>query len=72
MDILRRNGLAIAGTPEEGEPQIHLHERKAQYSARPNGVAATAAQEGEGLHSVGGRVCHHTAQPVVFEVRMEK
>ena len=24
--------------------------------------AAIAAQEGDGLQSVGGRVCHHTAQ----------
>ena len=49
--------------PEEEEPQNHLQERTAQDSARPTGGAATAAQEGEGLQSVGGRVCHHTAQP---------
>ena len=48
--------------PEEGESQNHLHERKAHDRARPTGGAATAAQEGEGLQSVGGRVCHHTAQ----------
>ena len=48
--------------PEEGEPQNHLQERTAQDRARPTGGAATAAQEGEGLQSVGGRVCHHTAQ----------
>ena len=48
--------------PEEGEPQNHLQERTAQYRARHTGGAATAAQEGEGLQSVGGRVCHHTAQ----------
>ena len=48
--------------PEEGEPQNHLQERTAQGRARPTGGAATAAQEGEGLQSVGGRVCHHTAQ----------
>ena len=46
----------------EGEPQNHLQERTAQDRARPTGGAATAAQEGEGLQSVGGRVCHHTAQ----------
>ena len=39
-----------------------LQERTAQYRARPTGGAATAAQEGEGLQSVVGRVCHHTAQ----------
>ena len=48
--------------PEEGEPQNHLQEQTAQDRARPTGGAATAAQEGEGLQSVGGRVCHHTAQ----------
>ena len=48
--------------PEEGEPQNHLQERTAQDRARPTGGAATAAQEGGGLQSVGGRVCHHTAQ----------
>ena len=48
--------------PEEGEPHNHLQERTAQDSARPTGGAATAAQEDEGLQSVGGRVCHHTAQ----------
>ena len=47
--------------PEEGEPH-HLQERTAQDRARPTGGAATATQEGEGLQSVGGRVCHHTAQ----------
>ena len=49
--------------PEEGEPQNHLQERTAtQDRARPTGGAATVAHEGEGLQSVGGRVCHHTAQ----------
>ena len=48
--------------PEEGEPHNHLHERTAHDRARPTGCAATAAQEGEGLQSIGGRVCHHTAQ----------
>ena len=48
--------------PEEGEPQNHLQERTAQDRAWPIGGAATAAQELEGLHSVGGKVCHHTAQ----------
>ena len=57
---------------EEGEPQSHLQERTAQDRARPTGGAATAAQVGEGLQSLGGRVCHHTAQPVVVEVRMKK
>ena len=46
----------------EGEPQNHLQEWTAQDRARPTRGAATAAQEGEGLQSVGGRVCHHTAQ----------
>ena len=58
--------------PEEGEPQNHLQERTAQNRARPTGGAATSAQEGESLQSVGGRVCQHTAKPVVFEVRMKK
>ena len=58
--------------PEEGEPQNHLQERTAQDRARPTGGAATSAQEGESLQSVGGRVCQHTAKPVVFEVRMKK
>ena len=58
--------------PEEGEPQNHLQAGTAQDRARPTGGAATSAQEGEGLQSVGGRVCHHTAKPVVFEVRMKK
>ena len=49
--------------PEEGEPQNHLQERTAQDRVRHTGGAATAAQEGEGLQSVGGRVCGHTAQP---------
>ena len=48
--------------PEEGEPQNHLQERTAQDRAGPTGGAATVAQEGEGLQSVGGRVSHHTAQ----------
>ena len=48
--------------PEEEEPQNHLQELTAQDRARPTGGAATAAQEGEGLQRVGGRVCHNTAQ----------
>ena len=36
--------------------------RTARDRARPTGGAATTAQEGEGLQSVDGRVCHHTAQ----------
>ena len=40
--------------PEEGDPQNYLQERSAQDRARPTGGAATAAQEGEGLQSVGG------------------
>ena len=39
-----------------------LQERAAQYRARPNGSAATAAQESEIMQSVVGRVCHHKAQ----------
>ena len=59
--------------PEEGEPHNHLQERTAQDRARPTGGATTAAEEGEkGLQSVGGRVCHHTAQTGRFEVRMKK
>ena len=58
--------------PEEGEPHNHLQERTAQDSARSTGGAATSAQEDEALQSVGGRVCHHTAKPVVCEVRMKK
>ena len=73
VEMLRRNGLAVAGhvLPEEGEPQNHLQERTAQDRARPTGGAATSAQEGEALQSIGGRVCHHTAKPIVFEVRMK-
>ena len=48
--------------PEEGDPQNHLQERTAQDRVRTTGGAATDAQEGEGLQSVGGRVCHPTAQ----------
>ena len=48
--------------PEEGEPQNHPQERTAEDRARPNGGAETAAQGGEGLQSVGGRVFHPTAQ----------
>ena len=48
--------------PEKGDPQNQLQERTAQDRARPTGGAATAAQEGEGLQSVGGSVCYHTAQ----------
>ena len=44
----------------EGEIQYHLHERTAQDRAKATGGAATAAQEGEGRQSVGGRVCQHT------------
>ena len=46
----------------EGEPHNHLQERTAQDRARHTCGAATAAQEGKGLQSVGGRLCHHTAQ----------
>ena len=46
--------------PEEGEPHNHLQERTAQDRGWLSGGAATAAQEGEGLQSVAGRVCHHT------------
>ena len=46
----------------EGAPQNHLQEQTAPDRARPTGGAATAAQDGEGLQSVGGRVCHHIAQ----------
>ena len=46
----------------EGEPRNHLQERTAQDRAQPTGGAATAAQEGEGLQSVGGRVCPPTTQ----------
>ena len=64
MEMLRRNGLGVRRhvLPEEGEPQNHLQEWTAQDRARPTGGAATAAHEGEGLQSAGGRVCHHTAQ----------
>ena len=63
VEMLRRNGLAVAGTFfQKKEAQNHLQERTAQDRARPTGGAATAAQEGEGLQSVGGRVCYHTAQ----------
>ena len=63
VEMLRRNGLAADGNVlSEGEPHNHLHERTAQDRARHTGGAATAAQEGEGLQSVGVRVCHHTAQ----------
>ena len=48
--------------PEEGEPHNHLQERTAQDRARPTGGAATAAQEGDVLQRLGGRVCHHTAK----------
>ena len=48
--------------PEDGEPHNHQHERTAQGRARPTGGAATSVQDGEGLQSVGGRVCHHTAE----------
>ena len=48
--------------PEEGEPQNRIQEMTTQDRARSTGGAATAAQEGEGLQSVGGRVYHHTAQ----------
>ena len=48
--------------PEEGEPQNHLHERMAQDRARLTGGATTAAQEGQRLQSVGGRVCQHMSQ----------
>ena len=59
VEMLRRNGLAADGNVlSEGEPHNHLHERTAQDRARHTGGAATAAQE----ESVGGRVCHHTAQ----------
>ena len=64
MEMLRRNGLA-GGRGHflpEGEPQNHLQERTAQDRSRPTDGAATAAQEGEGLQSVDGRVCHHTTQ----------
>ena len=40
--------------------------------ARPTDGAVTATQEDEGLQSVGERLCHHTAQTVVFEDRMKK
>ena len=44
----------------EGEIQNHIQERTAQDRARPTGGATTEAQEGEGLQSIAGRVCHHT------------
>ena len=48
--------------PEEGEAQNHQQERTAQDRARSTGGATTADQEGEGLQSLGGRVCHDTVQ----------
>ena len=64
VEMLRRNGLAVTKhvLPEEGETRNYLQERTAQDRAKPTGGAATAAQEGEGMQSFGGRVCHHTAQ----------
>ena len=60
---MRRNGLAVAGKVlPEGEPYNQLQERAAQDRARSTGGAATAAQEGDGLQSVVGRVWHHIAQ----------
>ena len=47
---------------EEREPHNQLQERTAQDRARPTGGAATTAQEGEELQSVGGRVWPYTAQ----------
>ena len=52
VKISRKNGLAVA----------YRFFQTAQNRVRPNGGAATAAQDGEGLQSVGVRVCHHTAQ----------
>ena len=49
-----------------------LQERTAQYRARPTGGAATAAQEGDGLQSVGRRDVTTQHKPVVFEVCMKK
>ena len=61
-DVEERDGGRRHVLPEEGEPQNHLQDRTAQDRARPTGGAATAAREGEGRQSVGGRVCHHKAQ----------
>ena len=62
--MLRRNGSAVASTffLEERKTQHHIQERTAQDRARHTDGAATAAQDGEGLQSVGGRVCYHPAQ----------
>ena len=57
-----RVGGRVNLLPEEGEPQNYLQKRTPQDRARPTGGAETAAQESEGLQSVGGRVCHHTAK----------
>ena len=65
VEMLRRNGLAVADTffqKNESHIITYRNGRTAQDRARPTGGAATAAQDGEGLQIVGGRVCHHTAQ----------
>ena len=59
MVMLRRNGLAVAGTffqkKESHNITYRSGRRKTQLDLLHGGTA-TSAQEGEGLQSVGGRL----------------
>ena len=57
VEMLRRNGLAVAGTFFQQKQSHKITYRSGRHKdrVRPTGGAATAAQEGEGLQSVGGR-----------------
>ena len=66
VEMLRRNWSAVAGTFFQKNESHKINDRSGRHKTEldllSTGGAATAAQEGEGLQSVGGRVCHHTAQ----------
>ena len=64
-EMFRRYGLAVrAGTFFHKKKSHKITYMSGRHkTARPTiGGAETAAQEGEGLQSVGGRIRHYTAQ----------
>ena len=73
MEMLRRNGLAVAGTFFQKKESHKITYRSGRHkTARPTGGAATAAQEGEILQTVAGEYVTTQHKRVVFEVRMKK
>ena len=62
MEMLRRNGLAVAGTFFQKKESHKITYRSGRHKTGLGLLVVRQQHEGEGLQNVGGRVCHHTTQ----------